>query len=74
MLLDVSFVDQPIHVLITVLVCLFDLKIEQLTVVYSEATVQTAHSHYFVDHIQLVRGNFTTHVLVSDQIGHILVL
>ncbi len=54
MLLDVSFVDQPIHVFITVLVGLFDLKIEQLTMVYAKATVQTTHSHYFVDHIQPV--------------------
>lgn len=51
MVFSLTFVDKPVHVLITILVCLIDFEVQQLAVVNSEAAVKTSHSHHFVNHV-----------------------
>lgn len=59
---------------VSVLVCLVDLEIQQLTVVDAEPAVEPSHPHDLVNHVQAIAWHLASLVLVSDDFGWLLVL
>jgi len=67
-------IDEPVHVIISCLVCLFNFVVQKLAVVAAKPAMPTPHSNDFVYHVESVLWEFTTFVLVAYQRLWVLVL
>lgn len=59
-----SLLYEPVHVVVSRLICQLELVVQQLGVVDAEAAVLAAHANYFVNHIETVFWDLTSRVLV----------
>lgn len=60
--------------IVSLFVRLVELVVEQLGVVNSKATLLAAHPYDFIDHVELVFGDFCPLELLNDHVSHRLVL
>ena len=59
-----SLLNEPVHVVVSRLICQFELVVQKLGVVDTEAAVLAAHADNFVNHIETVFRDLTSRVLV----------
>ena len=68
------FIYEPVHVLVTRLVSLFNFVVKKFTVIATEPSVSASHSDNLINHVQSVFGQLSALVLTANNRLSILVL
>ena len=67
----VALINEQVHIVISRLICLLKLVVQQLRVIYAEAAVLSSHTYYLVYHVKASFGYLRSGVLLADNLSNL---